>query len=649
MASGRAFLSTLRSSNSIVNGARQLLPAGGAGGRAAPAAAAPPRGLWPPSGGPSGLWPASGALLPASLSPEPYISYRLGVHRDAPAGGGGSAGGAGSGGAGAGGGGSGGGDRTAPAAPPLATPAASSSERALVSQLLGQIKRTAEVRQYLKVCARARARTVWRRSGARAPPPALTTPRTRASPPLPSLQYYGSVASQRFAIVRVSGDVLTSPGETAAVAAALAFLHRLGLVPVVVHGAGLFTGRRSGDVAAAADVTAAAHAHMLAANAALVAALRKEGVEAAPFTSGVFSASRQAPGRGAYGASAELAPIAGDIQGVASELLSAAAGAGRIPIVAALAAGGGAGGGSTPFLSFPTLDACGALARALRPLKVIWLRPEGGLRAADGEATVRALDLAADGGAAAAIAAGLQPRDAALLPGLRALYEAVAGGGAAADSAGASVSVTKPEHLAAELLSPGGGSGTVLLRRERIRAVTAGPDAAAQLDLPRIAALIQEAFGAALPAGYVADLVAGTAPGRALRRIYVSESYRGVAFVTEEAGMPGVAYLDKFAVARSAQGDRLGETLWRAMLDAEADTLYWRSRSANTVNPWYFEQAHGALKAGDWTVFWRGLPADKVMPAVATALALKPTFPLRVYPQGRAATAEEAAEQPQLK
>ena len=51
---------------------------------------------------------------------------------------------------------------------------------------------------------------------------------------------------------------------------------------------------------------------------------------------------------------------------------------------------------------------------------------------------------------------------------------------------------------------------------------------------------------------------------------------------------------------------------------------------------------------GDWTVFWRGLAEPHVLPAVATALALKPTFPLRVYPKGRLAEAA-ATEQPQLK
>lgn len=45
-------------------------------------------------------------------------------------------------------------------------------------------------------------------------------------------------------------------------------------------------------------------------------------------------------------------------------------------------------------------------------------------------------------------------------------------------------------------------------------------------------------------------------------------------------------------------------------------------------------ESDGALKAktGDWTVFWRGLEDDEVMPAVKAALELKPTFAPRVYP-----------------
>lgn len=538
----------------------------------------------------------------------------------------------------------------APAAVPLA------SSRTLISQLLGHFKQTAEVRQYLK--------------------------------------YYGSVSSQRFAIIRLSGDVLTSEDETARVAASLAFLHRIGLVPIVVHGAGLFTGRRAGavaDAAAAGDLAAAAREHMLRANAALVAALQREGVEAAPLAGNVFEAAPDAAAAASAidaGATAAVAGVAGRVTGVRSDLLTSAVEAGRIPIVASLSLaadsassscdGGTSGSG---FLTFPTSAACAALARAVKPLKLIWLRPEGGLRAAPASASaaspsvLRSVDLSDLGApeASTSLAASLIPEDAALLPELAQLYDAAASSGApqpadapagaAAGGGGVSVSVTKPEHLAEELFTAR-GSGTVLLRRERI----AAHDSLEGVDVPRVRALVEEAFGAALPADYfdamtTAVTVAGSdasaasagaspmAPGsRRLRRIYVSESCRGVAIVTEEAGLPGVAYLDKFAVSKSAQGDKLGEALWRVMLDTERGNLYWRSRQSNRVNDWYAAQSSGHFKApaGDWSVFWCGLPMESVMPAITTALALKPTFPMRVYPTG-SAEMKAPTEQPALK
>ena len=134
MASAGRFLSTLRSSTtSSVNGARQVpFPAGRGGG-------ASPGRLWPHAGG---------ALLPSSLSPAPSLNAGLDARAFvfgsgctaswSPFPGGGAPPAA---------------PPASPPAPPAAPPGAppSSSERALVSQLLGQIKRTAEVRQYLKV------------------------------------------------------------------------------------------------------------------------------------------------------------------------------------------------------------------------------------------------------------------------------------------------------------------------------------------------------------------------------------------------------------------------------------------------------------------------------------------------------------------
>ena len=38
------------------------------------------------------------------------------------------------------------------------------------------------------------------------------------------------------------------------------------------------------------------------------------------------------------------------------------------------------------------------------------------------------------------------------------------------------------------------------------------------------------------------------------------------------------------------------------------------------------QRADGAYKSPKWTVFWRGLQDDAIMPCVKEALAIKPTF-----------------------
>jgi acetylglutamate synthase len=509
-------------------------------------------------------------------------------------------------------------------------PAASTrGDRTLITQLLGHFKQTSEVRSYLK--------------------------------------YYGRVDGDRFAVVKLSGDVLSSPQETARVAASLAFLHRIGLVPIVVHGAGLFTGRHAGPVSEAAASTdskpsatallRAAEEHMIRSNASLVEALRREGIESIPFVDGVFGADVDTEYEG------DLAGTVGRIRDVDVDAITSAISSGRIPIVAAM------GGDGDKLFTFPTHEAAIALAKMVQPLKVIWLRPEGGLRTSDGD-VIRSVDLARD---APQLIARLADDDAAATDGsadlldsgssaTAELYEAERAAKAEAcveeldlspsdaDSLvelasfhevltepGATVSVTTPEMLAEELFTHK-GSGTLITRGERVF-VHSTLDT---VDLPRLYSLIGAAFRMPLPEGYLEGLAAS---GR-LKRVYVTEEYRGAAIVLSADGMgTGVGYLDKFAVDPSAQGDKLGEVLWRAMVSRERK-LFWRSRSSNRVNPWYYEQSDGCFKAsgsskrdgaatGQWTVFWRGLADEEVMPAVDIALSLPPTFPVKAYGDAR--------------
>ncbi|KAI8815924.1 uncharacterized protein EV422DRAFT_547638 [Fimicolochytrium jonesii] len=116
--------------------------------------------------------------------------------------------------------------------------------------------------------------------------------------------------------------------------------------------------------------------------------------------------------------------------------------------------------------------------------------------------------------------------------------------------------------------------------------------------------------------------------------VIVAGDYDGAAIVTAEV-IPGpshggarYAYLDKFAVAPTAQGIGVADILWKQLRRRYPD-LCWRSRRENPVNRWYFERAEGhwVLRGGgagraasedgdaghqklkqqqEWTLFWYG-------------------------------------------
>ncbi|KIM30989.1 hypothetical protein M408DRAFT_273824 [Serendipita vermifera MAFF 305830] len=116
----------------------------------------------------------------------------------------------------------------------------------------------------------------------------------------------------------------------------------------------------------------------------------------------------------------------------------------------------------------------------------------------------------------------------------------------------------------------------------------------------------------------------------------VAGDYQGGAIVTREVlpsseeGQPPrtMAYLDKFAVLPSHQGDGTVDFLWVTLHDesyglgtpfarnfiegsmqglGQGEDLVWRSRTDNPVNKWYYERSSGHLRMGEkgeWVLFW---------------------------------------------
>ncbi|KAJ7023050.1 acetylglutamate kinase ARG6 [Mycena alexandri] len=177
----------------------------------------------------------------------------------------------------------------------------------------------------------------------------------------------------KFAVIKIGGAVLDQIDE---LALSLSFLYRVGLYPVVLHGAGPQLNQiieREGVVPDYIDgirVTDAktlqiARRVFLEENLKLVGALEKLGTRARPITSGVFTADYLDKEK--YG-------LVGKITKIDKRPLEASIRAGALPILTSLA--------ESPdgqILNVNADIAAGELAKELEPLKIVFLNEKGGL------------------------------------------------------------------------------------------------------------------------------------------------------------------------------------------------------------------------------------------------------------------------------
>jgi acetylglutamate kinase len=222
-----------------------------------------------------------------------------------------------------------------------------------------------------------------------------------------------------------------------------------------------------------------------------------------------------------------------------------------------------------------------ALVLAIRPQKVIFLTPTGGLLDAGGQ-IIPAINLATEYErlmAADWVHSGMRLK----LRQIKELLDQL--------SITSSVSITSAEHLTRELFTYG-GAGTLIRQGESFEQITS-------LDSDRRAALqslIEICFGKHLDERYFDQLE--------LDRVIWSESKRAAAVMVR--GVGGIAYLDKFIVTPEAQGEGVGAALWN-VIRSRYDRLYWRSREANPINSWYLRMSDGCTRRPPWFVFHYGL------------------------------------------
>lgn len=409
------------------------------------------------------------------------------------------------------------------------------------------------------------------------------------------LQRFSSLDQSRFAVIKIGGAILRDRLEETA--ASLAFLHTVGLTPIVLHGggpqldddlhaAGIKTEKLDGLRVTSRDVLDVARQTFTAKNIELVEAVRSQGVSAHGLTQGAFDARLLDLDR--YG-------FVGEPTEVHLDLIRSIVESGAIPILTCL---GVAPGGQ--LVNMNADAATRELVHAVQPMKIIFLTDSGGLRDAEGQ-VIDSINLASDYHSLmgeAWVHSGMRLKLAEIKQLLDDSPEE------------SSVSITTPSALVKELFTHG-GAGTLIRKGEQIVKQTEKVDLAnAELEK-----LIKAAFGKELLEGWWDRLE--------LEAAYVSDSGRAAAIVTKPDDF---IYLDKFAIDDSARGEGLARTVWDHVT-RDYPTLFWRSRRDNRFNAFYIKEADGFINQGGWTIFWKGeLDFDRIAPTVKLITDLPSDF-----------------------
>jgi len=397
----------------------------------------------------------------------------------------------------------------------------------------------------------------------------------------------------RFAVIKLGGSSIAESLDV--IGLDLAYLWRLDLFPVVIHGAGpqidqaladagLKTRKIDGKRVTGKKDLPVIRRTLDRVNDEIVAAIEKYDGRALGLCRDVFLAE-PCPDR-RFGCVGQVASVD------AADILRAVR-AKRIPVVSCLGVGN-----DGRFYNINADEAAKAAVLALKPKKYIVITDTGGIRDDLGNIIPR-INLSQELNALVkngVITGGmlLKVREAKSL-----LKHA---------PAGLPIQITSGRSLLRELFTDA-GDGTYIKLGAGIRELISWKEA----DKYRARLLLEKSFGRVLKRDYFQKPV---------ERILVDRAYRAMSIIRKVDEMH---YLDKFCVTKAAQGEGLGGDIWYKTVK-KFPRLFWRSRSDNPVNGWYFEKSDGCLKFDHWALFWTGLTEDQVKRATRYILNLEESF-----------------------
>lgn len=400
------------------------------------------------------------------------------------------------------------------------------------------------------------------------------------------LSHFTSVSSQQFAVIKVGGAIITEHLQT--LSSALAFLNHVGLYPIVVHGAGPQLNKmleaagvepqfEDGIRVTDGKTLALARKLFLEENLKLVEELENMGVRARPITTGVFTADYL---------DEEKYKLVGKINKVDKRPIEAAIEAGCLPILTSMAETS-----EGQVLNVNADVAAGELARAIQPLKIVYLAEKGGLFNGDTGEKISAINLDEEYDHLMSqwwVRHGTRLKIKEMKDLLMDLPRT------------SSVAIIHPADLQKELFTDS-GAGTLIRRGNKVHtksSLSEFEDIQAFKDV-----LVRDREG--LDAKATVDRYVEDLKTRGFKAFF-DEPMEALAVVLTPQEGSHLAHLASFTITRAGWLTNVADNVF-AGIKKEFHKLVWTVKADDENLTWFFDKADGSLSRDGDVLFWYGM------------------------------------------
>ncbi|KAF4944855.1 hypothetical protein FSARC_14559 [Fusarium sarcochroum] len=397
------------------------------------------------------------------------------------------------------------------------------------------------------------------------------------------LKLFTSVESQKFAVIKVGGAILTEYLDE--LCRSMLFLYELGLYPVIVHGAGPQLNRlleeagvepqfEEGIRVTDAKTLGVARKLFLEENLKLINRLDELGV-ATRSISGAFMAEYLDKEKWQY---------VGKITKVNKEAIEESIEAGYIPVLTSMAESE-----DGHLLNVNADVAAAELARALEPLKVVYLSEKGGLYDGDGE-KISAINLDAEFDNLMAqpwcrYGTRLKIRE------IKDLLDTL--------PRSSSVAIIHPSDLQKELFTDS-GAGTLIRRGDKVQKISSINEIEDLAKFKQTLVRDREGMDAEATVDRFVDLLK-----EKNFNAYYDDGMQCLAVVLPASEERPVATLATLNITKSAWLSNIAENVFVA-IKKEHPSLVWTVSEEDENLTWFFEKADGSFNKNGNVLFYYG-------------------------------------------